>query len=108
MISRVRVLCRPATAAGFHLAGLAVHIVATGADLGRAFGSLQHERGLGLLLVEDSLHAEAPDDVRAALDRSAMPMVLPFPGPRWVRLAAAEERVVELLRRAIGYRVRLQ
>jgi hypothetical protein len=34
--------------------------------------------------------------------------VVPFPGPAWEKLAPAEERVIELLRRAIGYRVRLR
>jgi hypothetical protein len=35
-------------------------------------------------------------------------MVVPFPGPTWVVRPPAEEYIVELLRQAIGYRVRIR
>ena len=34
------------------------------------------------------------------------PLVVLFPSPGW-RVEAPEERMIELLRRAVGYRVRL-
>ena len=48
------------------------------------------------------------NDGRAMVDRVEQPIVVPFPGPAWRAVASAEEQVVELLRRAIGYRVRLR
>lgn len=91
----VRVLCRPTSAAGFRLAGLAV---TTAVDRAAAAAALDDLTDAALVLVEDALH----DPARKA---TGLPVVLPFPGPAWE--AVADDRVVEILRRAIGYRVRL-
>lgn len=91
----VRVLCRPASAAGFRLAGLPV---LTAPDRGAAAAVLDDlPEDVAMVLVEDTLH----DPAR----RATRPVALPFPGPTWD--AAPDDRVVEILRRAIGYRVRL-
>jgi len=37
-----------------------------------------------------------------------LPLVIPVPGPDWTTESSAHEYIVEILRRAIGYRVRLQ
>jgi hypothetical protein len=34
--------------------------------------------------------------------------VVPFPGPHWDERSSAEQYVVEILRRAIGYHVRMR
>jgi hypothetical protein len=60
------------------------------------------------VLVEESLRDGLPQEAQARLDRTARPVVVPFPGPTWRAARPAEEWVVELLRRAIGYRVRLR
>ena len=58
----------------------------------------------GLVLLEDVLYRA----VEAAHGRpKGLPVVVPFPGPSW-RGLAPEERVLEILRRAIGYRVKLR
>jgi vacuolar-type H+-ATPase subunit F/Vma7 len=104
----VRVLCRPAAAAGFALAGLAAHEVPEGADARAVVESALAGGEPGVVLLEEGLYDELSEDVRALMDRSANPVVIPFPGPGWGVTHPAEERVVELLRRAIGYRVRLR
>ena len=108
MTSQVRVLCRPASAAGFGLAGLRASPAPEGANPAPALEEILARADTGILLVEESVYGELPEDVRARLDRSVHPVAVPFPGPFWEEAAAAEERVVELLRRAIGYRVRLR
>ncbi|HEX7024441.1 MAG TPA: hypothetical protein VF187_06455, partial [Gemmatimonadales bacterium] len=62
----------------------------------------------GVILLQEEIYQALPDDVRARLDRSAHPVVVPMPGPAWVAAPSAEERVIELLRRAIGYRIKLR
>jgi hypothetical protein len=43
------------------------------------------------------------------MDRSPLPMVIPFPAAAWAPgREAAEAYLVEILRQAIGYRVRLR
>jgi vacuolar-type H+-ATPase subunit F/Vma7 len=108
MTSQVRVLCRPASVAGFGLAGLRAVPVPEGASPELALNEILASEDTGILLVEESVYGQMPEDVRARLDRSVHPVAVPFPGPFWEAAEAAEERVVELLRRAIGYRVRLR
>ncbi|MGE3618587.1 MAG: hypothetical protein AB7L66_22140, partial [Gemmatimonadales bacterium] len=71
-------------------------------------GELLHRREVAVLLVEDSIYDALAAEQRTRLDRSAHPVVIPFPGPAPAAAPSAEARVVALLRRAIGYRVRLQ
>jgi vacuolar-type H+-ATPase subunit F/Vma7 len=96
----VRVVCRPELAAGFELAGLRAD---TAVDAPRRAG----DPAVGIVLVDERLHRALPADVVRRLERLERPLVTTFPGPRFAAAEAAEEVVVELLRRAIGYRVRL-
>ena len=88
----VRVVCRPRLAPGFALAGVA----ADEADDPR----------VGVVLVEDDLHRALPPDLVARIDRDGRPVVAPFPSPSWDGRRVAEEYVLEILRQAVGYRVR--
>jgi V/A-type H+/Na+-transporting ATPase subunit F len=108
MTHTVRILCRPATATGFTLAGLVADTVGEGEDALSALQQLTARPEVGVVLVEESLRERLPPEVQARLDRVARPVVVPFPGPTWRAVRPAEEWVVELLRRAIGYRVRLR
>jgi vacuolar-type H+-ATPase subunit F/Vma7 len=104
----VRVLSRPATAAGFALAGLVPETAEDEGGVDTALRALLQRRDLGVILLEESLYAALAPDLRSVVDRVAQPVVVPFPGPAWRAVPSAEEQVVELLRRAIGYRVRLR
>lgn len=100
-----RVLCRPETAAGFELASVRVDRVDE-TTVGEAMRKLAADPSVGIVLVEERLRRAFPDDLRQRLDRQALPIVVSFPSPSWEGRGAAEERVLELLRQAIGYRVR--
>ena len=102
----VHVLCRPAVAPGFRLAGIATLAAAGAEEATAALARLRADPSVGVVLIEDALHAEL-----AAADREAegLPALVPFPGPAWAGPEdAAEARVLEILRRAIGYRVKLR
>lgn len=104
----VRVVCTPGVAPGFRLAGLRPVAAAPGADGRDRVEALRSEPGVGVLLVEQAIYEALPEETVRSLVRTPLPLVIPFPGPTWVAPPAAEEYVVELLRRAIGYRVRLR
>ena len=106
MALTVRVLCRPEIAAGFALAGIAVTRVADAAAATRTLTRLAEDAGVGMVLVEDTLYHALSRDLAARLDRQALPVVAPFPSPRWDVRGEAEAYVLEILRQAIGYRVR--
>jgi len=103
---KVRVLCRPALAAGFELAGLAVTRAADASAAADLLKRLAADAHTGMVLVDDGLYRDLPQDVKTRLDRQALPIVAPIPGPDWDARAAAETYILEILRQAVGYRVR--
>ena len=105
----VRVIGGPDVVAGFAAAGLAAVAVDSPAEAARRIEELLGDARVGVIVVDNRLYETLPDDVRARFARQPLPMVVPFPGPTWVtRPEGAEAYIVELLRRAIGYRVRLR
>ena len=103
----VRILCEAAIAPGFELASLRPR-VSTPDGAEAALGEMSDEPNTGVILVQSDLYDAATGTTLRRLERQALPVLLPFPGPRWKARPSPEEYVVELLRRAIGYRVRLR
>lgn len=105
---RVQVLCRPALAPGFALAGLRPVLATSPGEATAAIRALTAQPDAGVLLVDEGLHEQLPPELRRDLARRALPLVVPCPGPRWGGPEAGLDRyIAELLRQAIGYRVRL-
>ena len=103
----VRILCDAAIAPGFELASLRPRVTTPdGAET--ALEEMSDESNTGVILVQSDLYDAAAGTTLRRLERQALPVLLPFPGPRWKVRPSPEEYVVELLRRAIGYRVRLR
>lgn len=108
MKAEVRVLCRPGTAAGFALAGLRPVEAEDPAASAQRLLELLGEENVGVVLIEDSLHHLLPPELRRQLARRPAPMIVPFPTATWTAPpAGADGYIAELLRQAIGYRVRL-
>lgn len=103
---KVRVVSRPVLAAGFELAGLSVSRAQGGAATVEAISRWAEESDVGIVLVDDVLYRALPQDFLARLDRRALPIVAPVPAPRWDERSEAEAYILEILRQAIGYRVR--
>ncbi len=102
---KVEVLCTPPVASGFALAGIGA-IATEPAGAPEALSRLCEDSSVGVVLVEDALHRALGPEVRARLDRLATPVVVPFPSPTWEKRGIAEQYVLEILRQAVGYRVR--
>jgi len=103
----VRVLCRPEIAAGFHLSGLVVD-EADEAGAPAALLRLAADPTTGVIVIEERLRRALPDDVLQRLERLPTPLLVPFPSPSWGGVGLEEEYVMEILRQAVGYRVRLR
>ena len=103
---RVRVVSRPALAAGLELAGLAVTRVVDAAEAATAVSRLAADVEVGIVLVDAELYRALPRDVTMRLERQALPVIIPVPAPRWDERSEAEAYILEILRQAIGYRVR--
>jgi vacuolar-type H+-ATPase subunit F/Vma7 len=103
---RVRVLSRSALAPGAQLAAVAVTRADDGLGAAAAIRRWVADPDVGIILVDEVLYRALPRDLLARLDRRALPVVAPFPAPRWDERSRAEEYIVEILRQAIGYRVK--
>jgi vacuolar-type H+-ATPase subunit F/Vma7 len=101
----VHVLCSPEVAAGFELAGVLVD-AADETTAGDAMRRLAADPAAGIVLVEERLRRALPEDLMLRLDRQPTPLVVPFPSPSWGGPGVKEEYVMEILRQAVGYRVR--
>jgi vacuolar-type H+-ATPase subunit F/Vma7 len=108
MTHRVGVVCDPFVALGFRLAGLEPRVVSASEAARRELAAMQEDDGLGVILVQEDLVPELPAAPASRMG-TGLPLLIPFPGPELERpLGEAEAYVAELLRRAVGYRVRLR
>ena len=105
----LRVVTEPALAAGFRLAGLPVEEARSPRDVTAAIERLTREHDAGVILVQQDLWDALPEAERRAIERTPLPIIVPVPPPQWAaRGRGAEDYILDLLQRAIGYRVRLQ
>ena len=106
--ARLYVIAGPGQSAGFALAGVRVHEAATAEDAAREITRLVDSEEASVVIIEEPLYEGIPEDVRRGFTRAETPVVIPVPGPDWATESSAHEYIVDILRRAIGYRVRLQ
>lgn len=116
----VAIIARPGIATGFALAGTRCRIVE---DAAAAASEVEHvlssssgsdggaggaDDSVAVLLIESDLYERLPESTKRRLVRRTLPLVVPFPGPAEAVPGTSKDFVAELLRRAIGYRVRLR
>lgn len=104
----LRIVTRPGDGLGFRLAGAQVEEVAE-QDVAERFKALVAEPGLGVLAVEGELLQHVPEALLERAGREGIPVLLPFSFPRrWQEAGRGEQYVATLVRRAIGYHVKIQ
>jgi V/A-type H+-transporting ATPase subunit F len=104
---RLAVVVRPGDALGFRLAGARVEEVAAGAEA-QAFRALLAEGDLGVVAVEEEVLGQVPPRVLRRARERGVPVVLPFALPRrWGDEGRGRAYVAALIRRAVGYGVKL-
>lgn len=100
------VVTRPGEGLGFRLAGVVVEEVPPGEELAR-IRVLLADPTLAVLAVDQDVLAAAPEATRRRPAERG-PVVLPFAVPRrWAEPGRGEEYVAALIRRAIGYHVKV-
>ncbi len=106
----IRVICRHGTALGVALAGVAPIEVASAPEAATALAALAPTPGRGgVVLVERDLSEALPSATRRQIRKQGAPILMPFPGPAPLRPGVTpEEELLEVLRRAVGYRMRLR
>ena len=100
------VLARCGDGRGPRLAGVRV-VEASPGDEAARFRQMLAEDGLGVLAVQQDVLDVVPADDRRRKDR-ALPVVIPFALPhRWSDAGRGRDYVAALIRRAVGYHVKL-
>ena len=103
-----KVVTRRGDGLGFRLAGAPVEELADGEEAER-FKALVADESLGVLAVEEELMRRLPEPLLERIGREGVPVLLPFKLPRrWQEAGRGEEYVATLMRRAIGYHVKIQ
>ena len=101
------VAVRPGDALGFRLAGAQVEEIGPGQE-GAAFRRLAADPHVGVLAVEEQLLEAIPARVLGRARERGLPVVLPFSLPRrWGDAGRGRAYVAALIRRAVGYGVKL-
>jgi vacuolar-type H+-ATPase subunit F/Vma7 len=95
-------------AAGFELGGLPVHEASSPEHATMQLRALLAREELGILLMDERLYRRLSEELNRELARRPLPMIVPFPAPSWTGRGDPGAYVLELLRQAIGYRVRLK
>lgn len=109
MKGRVEVLCSAALAPGFGLTGLRPTEAQPGVESSQRLRALASQADVAVILVEDFLYNSVTEETHKLLAQRLLPLIVPFPGvATGASRAAFESRIAELLRQAIGYRVRLR
>jgi vacuolar-type H+-ATPase subunit F/Vma7 len=106
----VRAIARRPAALGLGLAGIPCIVVTDAGAASAALAALANGPAAGgVILIEQPLFDLLPPALHRQIRRDGVPILMPFPAPALdVVGPAPEEELLELLRRSIGYRLRLR
>lgn len=108
MSHSVGVVADPVVSLGFRLAGFRPHVADSVARAAEHVDAMLDDPRWGVILVQEDLMPD-PEPMPPVRSRTGLPILVPFPRPGRERPPGeAEAYVAELLRRAVGYRVRLR
>lgn len=95
--------------AGFALAGVSVMEADTRAEAASRLADVLGRSDVGVVIAQQSTIDALAESVRVQLERRAIPVLLSLPAAGWTAVPrAGADAILDLLQRAIGYRVRLQ
>jgi vacuolar-type H+-ATPase subunit F/Vma7 len=105
----VRAVALVPVATGFALAGVPVVEVQSIEEGVARLGAMLRDDDTGVVLADATVVAALPDSIRRGSMTRATPVLVPVPNATWERAGGElDTYILDLLQRAIGYRVRLQ
>lgn len=94
---------------GFRCAGLDCREIADGEDVSSILLTAQAAGKYGLVAVEERLLSRVSEGVMKRIKKKGLPIIVPINLPeKWGEVEAAESPVVRLIRRAIGYQIKIK
>lgn len=107
-MKKVIVLTSPDAAHGFRLSGIE-HMPAKKDEVYEKIKKCLEDKELGLIILEEGLIKFLPEDFLSMLEKSQSPMFAILPSPiRAGKKEAIEDYTLRLIRKAIGYQLRIK
>ncbi|MBI5642940.1 MAG: hypothetical protein HY954_05640 [Deltaproteobacteria bacterium] len=94
---------------GFRCAGLDSREVKEGEDISGLLLNLQSEGRYGLVAIEERFLNRVSENVMKRIRKKGLPIIIPLNLPqKWAEVEYGESPIVRLIRRAIGYQIKLK
>ena len=107
-MSRLVAIAPPDSADGYRLAGIEVIETDSAEQASGEILRLLEDETLAMLLVSESLARAMDEKTVDVIEESSMPLVLVVPEPvAWEEISDQETYVGELIRRSIGYQIKI-
>ena len=103
------VITETGASTGFRCAGFDCMEFETHGDVGARLTELQDGGKYGLIAVEERLLSRVPENVMRRLRKRGLPIIIHINMPlKWSEMEFGESPVVRLIRRAIGYQIKIK
>ncbi len=103
------VIAERSSADGFRLAGVRVAVADSPAEAEEHLAAILREGQCGLLLIGERLAGGLSEALLRRVERAGLPLVIPLPlETAWSGEERSLEYLLELIRRSIGYQMRIR
>jgi V/A-type H+-transporting ATPase subunit F len=108
-MARVIALTDPETAMGFRLAGIETLVAREADEARRILEELLEKKEPGVVIFDENYLTAIPEKIHKRIEESLKPLFVPVPHVRsWQEGERKEEYLARLLRRAIGYQIKIR
>ncbi|MEE9613590.1 MAG: V-type ATP synthase subunit F [Thermodesulfobacteriota bacterium] len=102
------IITRPGVSLGFRLGGFECR-EERGEDVSAVLEEVEREGRYGLVIMDEELKARVSKPLMRRINRKGLPVVVPVYIPEaWEERGEAESPAVRLIRRAIGYQIKIK
>lgn len=108
-MGRIVALLDEETSLGFRLSGVEVRKADSESELRERIEALMNEKDIRIVIVDEETFRRLPEKLERRLEHSTAPLFLPIPTVKvWRGEVRPEEYATRLIRRAIGYQVKIR
>jgi vacuolar-type H+-ATPase subunit F/Vma7 len=108
-MSGLLVITRPGASVGFRCAGIDSMEAPETGDISELLLSIQDEGKYGLVVVDEPLIEGVKEIVMKRMRKKGLPIIVDINIPdKWEEMEVGESPVVRLIRKAIGYQIKIK
>lgn len=108
-MSKILIITYPDISLGFRLSGIEIKEAKEGEDITPILNDIIKTGEYGLLVVEEKFLAKVDEGILKRIRKTGIPVIVPIDTPKsWQAEAEMESYITKLIRRAIGYQVKIK